>query len=322
MLPLAQPGDGPGVDRRMAMSLFVRCVIGLILLGVLFASGVGPMHVALYGFSVFVVHPFALGALTCWVFRPARSRTAGWSGCLAVLFAALLLLPLGIEGAICIAISLPLTWPFGGHGRVVRSRAAASKRAAHGGLAMLLLIPPSTLAYDTHARPSVYAVKTTIEIAASPEKVWQKLINLSQLPAPHEWYFHTGLAYPTCARIDGIGPGATRYCEFSTGPVVETIEVWDAPHILHFRVTETPRPMREWNSLGEISPKHLHGYMLSHEGEFHLTPLTGNRTLLEGTSWYQHGLWPAQYWRLWSDAVVHRIHLRVFQEIKRLSEHA
>jgi hypothetical protein len=46
-----------------------------------------------------------------------------------------------------------------------------------------------------------------------------------------------------------------------------------------------------------------------------------DRTLLEGTSWYQHGLWPAQYWRHWSTAVVHGIHLRVFQEIKRLAEH-
>jgi Polyketide cyclase / dehydrase and lipid transport len=212
--------------------------------------------------------------------------------------------------------------PLGAMGGRYAHGAAASRRAAHGGLAMLLPIPPSMLVYDTHAQPSAYAVKTTIEIAAPSENVWQKLINLSQFPAPHEWYFHTGLAYPTSARIDGIGPGATRYCEFSAGSVVETIEVWNAPHILHFRVTETPAPMRERNPFGEISPKHLHGYKLSHQGEFHLTPLTGNRTLLEGTSRYQHGLWPVQYWRLWSDAVVHRIHLRVFQEIRRLSEHA
>jgi hypothetical protein len=101
---------------------------------------------------------------------------------------------------------------------------------------------------------------------------------------------------------------------------VESIEVWDAPHILRFRVTENPAPMREWSPYGEISPKHLHGYLMAHEGEFRLTSLPGNRTRLEGTSWYQHGLWPAQYWRLWSDAIIHRIHLRVFHEIKTLAE--
>jgi len=31
-------------------------------------------------------------------------------------------------------------------------------------------------------------------------------------------------------------------------------------------------------------------------------------------------MWPGPYWRLWSDMIIHRIHLRVFEHIKRLSE--
>ena len=53
---------------------------------------------------------------------------------------------------------------------------------------------------------------------------------------------------------------------------------------------------------------------------FKLTPLPGNRTLLEGTTWYQHGLWPTEYWRWWSDAIIHRIHLRVLNHIQMLSQ--
>ena len=45
------------------------------------------------------------------------------------------------------------------------------------------------------------------------------------------------------------------------------------------------------------------------------------RTLLEGTTWYQHGLWPAEYWRWWSDAIIHRIHLRVLNHVRMLAEH-
>ena len=41
---------------------------------------------------------------------------------------------------------------------------------------------------------------------------------------------------------------------------------------------------------------------------------------LTGSTWYQHHLWPADYWRLWSDAIIHRIHLRVLRHIKVLSE--
>jgi hypothetical protein len=81
-----------------------------------------------------------------------------------------------------------------------------------------------------------------------------------------------------------------------------------------------PAPMHEWSPYAQVLPKHLHGYLISKQGQFRLTQLGPNRTLLEGTTWYQHGLWPAQYWRLWSDAIIHRIHLRVLTHIKTLSE--
>jgi uncharacterized protein YndB with AHSA1/START domain len=299
----------------------VRYAIGLLLLGVLFASGVGLLHTGVYGWTIFVAYPWLLGGLTCWVARPKSGRAAGWYGSIAALVASSLLLLIRIEGVICLFLSLPLTLPLGCFGGWFAYRVMSSKRASRGAMAMLLTIPPATYAYDTHAQPPIYSVTTAIEIAAPPERVWRRIVNLSQLPNPHEWYFRAGLAYPTSARIEGTGAGATRYCDFSTGPVVESIEVWDAPRVLRFRVTQNPAPMREWSPYGEIAPKHLHGYLISREGEFRLTPLSGNRTLLEGTSWYQHGLWPAPYWRLWSDAIVHRIHLRVFNQIKALAEH-
>jgi hypothetical protein len=78
--------------------------------------------------------------------------------------------------------------------------------------------------------------------------------------------------------------------------------------------------MRELSPYGAIDAPHLHGYLVSQRGQFELQPLSGGRTRLIGTTWYQHHLWPAQYWRLWSDAIIHRIHLRVLRHIKVLSE--
>ena len=78
--------------------------------------------------------------------------------------------------------------------------------------------------------------------------------------------------------------------------------------------------MREWSPYAGVLPKHLHGYLVSKRGQFRLVPLAGGRTLLEGTTWYQHGLWPAGYWRWWSDAIIHRIHLRVLRHIRALAE--
>lgn len=277
------------------MSSRVRLLIGLALLAAIVAFGYGLLHAGVYGLAVFFMIPFTLGGLASWTVRSETGVGAAGLGILAVSVTSLLLLLTRMEGAVCLVLYLPLTLPLGALGGWLVYRLLGSRAAARGVVAMFLLVPPSTLAYDTHAQPPVYTVKTTIEIAAPPAKVWQELINLSRIPGPRAWYFHTGLAYPTGARIEGTGPGATRYCEFSTGPVVESVEVWDAPLVLRFRVTRTPAPMREWNPFGEISPKHLHGYVLFREGEFRLTPLAGDRTLLVGTSWYQHGLWPAPY---------------------------
>ncbi|MBV9083562.1 MAG: hypothetical protein JOZ62_12860 [Acidobacteriaceae bacterium] len=130
----------------------------------------------------------------------------------------------------------------------------------------------------------------------------------------------TGIAFPERTRIKGHGVGATRYCDLSTGPVIERVTFWDEPRMLRFTVISTPPSMRETGLYGPVESKHLNGYFVSKQGQFTLTPLPGGRTLVKGTSWYQHGLWPAEYWRWWCDAIVHRTHRIVLQHIRKLSE--
>jgi hypothetical protein len=185
-----------------------------------------------------------------------------------------------------------------------------------GSLASLLLLVPGGLTFDTSATPPVFEVRTEIEIAAPPERIWPNVVAFSDLPEPREWLFRTGLAYPRRARMTGSGVGATRYCDFSTGSFVEPIEVWDEPRLLRFGVTASPPPMEEWSPYRHVAARHLQGYLVSKRGQFRLIALPGGRTRLEGTTWYQHGLWPAEYWRWWSDAVIHRIHLRVLRHIR------
>jgi hypothetical protein len=54
--------------------------------------------------------------------------------------------------------------------------------------------------------------------------------------------------------------------------------------------------------------------------QFRLEPVHGDRTRLQGTTWYRHDLWPSAYWRLWSDAIIHRIHERVLGHIQQRAE--
>ena len=89
---------------------------------------------------------------------------------------------------------------------------------------------------------------------------------------------------------------------------------------LSFSVAMQPPPLKELSPYSNLHPRHLDGYLEPREAEFRLTPIGSGRTRLEGRSTYRSALWPAEYWQLWSDAIIHRIQLRVFRQIKRLSE--
>ena len=120
--------------------------------------------------------------------------------------------------------------------------------------------------------------------------------------------------------VDGAGVGAVRLCEFTTGAFVEPITVWEPGRRLAFDVLEQPAPMRERGLFGDIHAPHLNGYFVSERGQFLLTALPDGGTRLEGTTWYHHHIWPSGYWRLWSDAVLHRIHGRVLDHVQTLAE--
>jgi hypothetical protein len=138
-----------------------------------------------------------------------------------------------------------------------------------------------------------------------------------EIPPPTELLFRSGIAYPIRAEISGHGPGSIRQCIFSTGPFVEPIQVWDEPRLLRFGVTAIPAPLEVLSPYGHIEPRHLRGYFTSEKGQFLLTPLPSGGTRLQGTTWYRNAIWPSAYWRLWSDYIIHRIHLRVLNHIKQ-----
>jgi hypothetical protein len=165
-----------------------------------------------------------------------------------------------------------------------------------------------------------YRVESSVIINAPPNVVWKNVVTFPDLPAPTEPMFLLGVAYPERARIEGSGVGAIRYCEFSTGDFVEPITVWNPDHMLAFSVRKSAQPMRELSPYPGLDTAHLHDYMISKHGQFVLEALPDGRTRLIGTTWYQHHLWPASYWTIYSDAIIHSIHLRVLNHIKRLSE--
>jgi len=140
------------------------------------------------------------------------------------------------------------------------------------------------------------------------------------MPAPDELVFRLGIAYPRYARIEGTGVGATRYCVFSTGAFVEPITAWEPGRRLAFDVTRSPAPLRELTPYAHVTPPHLDGYLAARRGEFRLIALPHGRTRLEGRTWYRLRMGPEGYWQLYGDYLIHRIHGRVLEHIRQLSE--
>lgn len=274
------------------------------------------LHYGNYGLTLFVSIPILVGGTGAAIAQPKSAAGAAWAGVIACLVACVGLLIFAAEGLGCVVMVLPLLLPLGALGGVILYTLTHSKET----VLSLALLPIASLGIDATATPPTYKVTTSIEINAPPERVWKNVVAFPDLAAPREWYFRAGLSYPTGTRIIGQGVGAKRFCDLSTGLAVETVTRWETARALEFDVTETPAPMEELSPYGHIEPKHLHGYFVSKHGRFVLTPLAGGRTRIDGTSWYQHGLYPAPFWRLWTDATVHKIHERVFEHIKALSE--
>lgn len=303
-------------------SVLVAALIGLIL------TGFNIYAIGTYGLGLFVGLPFCVGVIAAVLYGHRNPR--GLTACIEVSLGTLALtgvalLVVGAEGMVCLLMATPI-WVIcsllGGYvGYEVQMHARDRRELAVIVIALVVGLP-ILMGAEASVLPEapMFAVTSELEVDAPPSKVWKHVISFPELAEPDQWAFKAGVAYPIGARILGEGPGAIRHCDFSTGSFVEPIQIWDEPRHLKFSVSENPPSMRELSFYDDIHPPHLKGFLVSRAGEFVLTELPNGATRLSGTTWYQHNMWPAPYWQLWLDYLIHQIHLRVLDHVKHLSE--
>ena len=127
------------------MSTRLRCIVGSLLLAILLSGGISLVHGGIYGWTIFMVSPVLLGGIASLVYRPATGAEAAKIGALSVAVALGSYLVLGLEGLICVGMTLPLAVPLGALGSWLVYRAERSRSATRGGIAILLLMPPASL---------------------------------------------------------------------------------------------------------------------------------------------------------------------------------
>lgn len=308
--------EAVAADRRrsalLGLGAALAVTIPTILLGVYFKRN--------YSFGLFLGTPFTAGWVSAQVFNTHHPRTTKQSialALLAVLVAGIVLIAFAAEGAFCLFLAFPLAALVAIPGALLGRAVALRGRDTVG---MAALLAPLLVLTEPKLPPPSYEVVSTVEIAAPPDRVWQRVVSFPEIPPPTEWLFRIGVAAPQRARIVGTGVGATRYCDFTTGSFVEPITVWDPGHRLAFDIVRQAPPMHEWSPYRDVNPPHLDGYFRATHGEFELTALPGGRTRLVGRTRYEVDMAPQGYWAVAAGQIVSAIHLRVLRHIQRIVE--
>lgn len=276
-----------------------------------------------YGIALFILTPIFIGACPTFIYTTKLDitrKTAINMGLATLGIYSGLLIICAIEGLICIVMAFPIalicTWIGSLIAYLICKK--SSKSGPKAALFLFLLIP-SVSYFEKDTASELYIVITVIEIEASPETVWKNVVEFPKLDEPTEFIFKSGISYPIDATIKGQGVGAIRYCNFNTGSFVEPITEWKTNKRLSFSVEKQPVPMTEM-SFWNIDSPHLHDYFVSEKGQFTLVDLGNGKTKLIGTTWYYNEIKPNFYWNLWSEQIIHKIHNRVLEHIKKNSE--
>ena len=330
--PLAKPPRPPGAvdlpeEREGPLPAWQVCLLVSLVACIFLHFGISGMQH--YGYGVFTIIPLALGFVTTRLY--ARERDTTWYGTLGVVVATTLstgvfLMFPPLEGVICMAMAAGVASPFILIGMLIaylmRDKPGTVATRGTKLQSFILVAVPFSMALETHVAPPppILEQTTSIEINAPPEQVWRYIPSFPKIEVPPTGLLKLGLAYPLASEMTGEGIGAGRRCVLSTGTMPEVITAWEPGKRLEFDVLATPKAMEETNPFGEVKAAHVEGYFLCKHGRFVLTALPGGRTRVEGTSWFQHDLWPQFYWAPLTKEVVHEVHDRVLLHIKRLAE--
>jgi len=292
----------------------------------LLAVAAGALLFGTYGFGMFVVSPFVIGAATAYVAN-RKTDIGGSRTALLVAGAAALggiaLVVAALEGFVCIAMTVPLGLGValvgGLLGRAIALSSRRSPRQMVPGLALLPLVFaierafPATISFDTYQ---------AIEVGAPAEAVWLSIIRMEPIHEPLPLPFRLGIAYPLGGEILGDGVGAVRRGEFSTGTALERVTEWIPNRKLAFVVLEDVPAMRELSPYRQVHAPHVVGYFRTTSTSFELSERSNSRTeIIERTS-HELKLDPALYWLPMVRWVVHQNNTRVLAHIRRQAERA
>jgi hypothetical protein len=166
------------------------------------------------------------------------------------------------------------------------------------------------------------AVHTQIEIAASPETVWNNIKRVPPISREEQkfsWSQAIGFPAPIEATLSEEAVGGVRHASFARGVVfIETVRVWEPRQRLMFSIhadpaTIPPTALDEHVTVG--GP-----YFDVLEGEYRIESAGPGRVMLHLTSRHRLSTTLNFYASLWSDRVMRDVQENILWVIKNRSE--
>jgi uncharacterized membrane protein YhaH (DUF805 family) len=319
--PPPLPGDfDSGKVQWVPAAQGVIAGVALTLLSV----AVGALVFGVYGYGMFVVSPFVIGAVAAYfanrkqdVGQPATTRIALG----ATLLGGVSLVATALEGVLCIVMASPLAIPVALVGGLLgRSIARAGRRPVRDTLSGFALLP---IVFATeYAFPPMTTFETyqTIGVNAPPETVWNAIVKMDTINEPLALPFHLGVAYPLRGEVLGEGVGAKRRGEFSTGIAIERVTEWIRCQRLAFVVANDVPAMQEISPYPEVHAPHAVGYFRTTLTSFDLARRPDGGTEIIERTFHQLKLDPAYYWLPMARWIVRENNARVLAHVQHQAE--
>lgn len=312
---------------RLAAILIALLVAGGVyaIVGRYSAVTQGPAP-ELVGIGFLVVLPMMLGAFATFGYDPLGTNPRNALRVpFALLLAVIVLSAVFLrEGLICIIMLAPFWLGFGTLGGSLTYRMRRLFPDDRSYSVSLLLAPVIVVQAEPylpipHDR---FSVTRSVTVAASPETLWPLIEGVGTVsPAEGVWTVShnlIGLPRPRSARLEGSGPGATRWADWGHGILFrEQVDIWQPGRAIGWRFAFDE--LKGWAS----TDRHLMPdgpYYRIERGAYRLEPLGGGKTRLTLTTEYSADTHFNAYAALWGQLFLGDIETNVLDIVRRRAE--
>lgn len=276
---------------------------------------------------VFVL-PICLGVVTVY-FANTEAR-ASWRFRIIMPWATaslclLLAMITGLEGTICLIMTIPIYLPLASLGGILGGiyfTSVDSNRMNSFALGGLLLLPFLVSGVEERypLEDVTKQVNTSILIESTSEVVWSQITRIPKITEPQESFFYfMGFPKPVEATLSHDGIGGVREAKFEKGLMfLETITEWETENKLTFTIKSEPAntPLTTLDSHVVVGGRYFDTLL----GEYEIEKLNDRQVRLHLFSRYRLSTRFNFYAEIWSDFLMRDIQENILQVIKSRCE--